>query len=329
LRDASGQKSDQKGKILLDLLKNGVSQGKIVCPISEATFIEILKQAHTPARRIATARLVDELSLGVGLISTEFRAKTEIARFIYANEKRSSLYPLEELVWTKTAYALGYRHPVVDGLSPSELLLLQKGFVDELWGQSFSDLISHLGEIEYSEKTQLEMAARKVAVGIRDNVGTLTTFANLYRDEVGGVVDVYGSAAMDVVDDLAVRRGFVPFPKGSEERKDFERQWHNVLFWTLLSKKMDSALRTMVSAASLHAGLRWNRRTKFEANHFYDFDHAIAAVSYCDAFFTEGFISNLVNSGNVRLGKLNGCRTTADIDEAIEITQDMLNNDRP
>src|SRR5688500_947044 len=41
---------------LLDLLRTGVQSGRLICPIGDSTFFEILKQADADTR-LATARL--------------------------------------------------------------------------------------------------------------------------------------------------------------------------------------------------------------------------------------------------------------------------------
>ena len=57
------------------------------------------------------------------------------------------------------------------------------------------------------------------------------------------------------------------------------------------------------------------------ANHFFDFEHATGALAYCDAFFTEGFLANLVNAKHINLSQLNGCQTTNSADEAVRIVR--------
>lgn len=127
-RDAAAGASEEveKGE-MLSLLRRGVADGTLVCPISESTFIELMKQANTPTLRIATAVLIDELSLGVSLISSNMRIGTEIAHFIYTHSDRGNLYGMQDLVWTKLAYALGYMHPHMEMLDGETELRLQKG----------------------------------------------------------------------------------------------------------------------------------------------------------------------------------------------------------
>jgi hypothetical protein len=54
---------------LLSLLREGVAEDSIFCPISDTTFAELLKKADVESRRLAAA-LIDELSIGVTLIPT-------------------------------------------------------------------------------------------------------------------------------------------------------------------------------------------------------------------------------------------------------------------
>lgn len=74
-----------------------------------------------------------------------------------------------------------------------------------------------------------------------------------------------------------------------------------------------------INSRWMHAALRWNKGTRFTSNHLFDFEHASAALSYCDAFFTEGFVANIANARHTQLTTLNGCRTTSSPQEAVEI----------
>ena len=64
--------------------------------------------------------------------------------------------------------------------------------------------------------------------------------------------------------------------------------------------------------------------TNFKENHFYDFEHAAAALAYCDAFLTEGFLTSLANARHTGLCGINDCRVTADVDEAVTIVREFV-----
>lgn len=109
---------------LLASLRQRVSEGDAICPISESLFIELLKQSDLETRR-ATAELIDELGKGVTLIAHPTRVATEIAHFIYAQAKRN-VYPLEALVWTRLSYVLGEQHPATEAFDPAEMLVIRR-----------------------------------------------------------------------------------------------------------------------------------------------------------------------------------------------------------
>ncbi|WP_296560966.1 hypothetical protein [Pigmentiphaga sp.] len=57
----------------------------------------------------------------------------------------------------------------------------------------------------------------------------------------------------------------------------------------------------------MHAAVRWNKGQKFKANDFFDYQHAAAAVGYCDAFFTEHPLCSALTRSDLALDTLYGC----------------------
>ena len=92
LRDASQGKGTATGRRLLAVLRRGVEDGVIFCPISEGVFLELMKQEDL-ASRLATAGLIDELSLGATLALEAERISTEIRYFLNWATRRSDPHP--------------------------------------------------------------------------------------------------------------------------------------------------------------------------------------------------------------------------------------------
>lgn len=65
LRDGMKEKND-KYSILYTILKELVKNGKIVCPLSFSVYSEVSKQSDKETR-IMTAKIIDELSLGISV----------------------------------------------------------------------------------------------------------------------------------------------------------------------------------------------------------------------------------------------------------------------
>src|SRR3712207_6032570 len=106
-RDAAlGVRTNPEARKLLHFLRRGVANGTLICPIGGSTFSELMKQRYSEGRRIGTARLMDELSLGVAIIPTRLVTGTEIARSFHAAAKLPT-HEMQELVWTKVAFVLG------------------------------------------------------------------------------------------------------------------------------------------------------------------------------------------------------------------------------
>src|ERR671915_135308 len=86
LRDcAAGRNKDPAAQELLQRLRKLVQDGKAFCPIGESTFCEFLKQDDVNSR-LETARIVDELGLGVALLEHRTRLGTEISHFVHSTE---------------------------------------------------------------------------------------------------------------------------------------------------------------------------------------------------------------------------------------------------
>ena len=131
VRDAAlGVRTDPASRKLLHHLRRGVANRRLVCPISASMFLELMKQPYTPGRRIGTAELIDELSLGVSMIPPQIMTGTEIRAFLLRAKGETDLYSMQELIWTKVAYVLGDTYPSVAELPASDELLhgVQVGF---------------------------------------------------------------------------------------------------------------------------------------------------------------------------------------------------------
>lgn len=319
----AGTETDPDVIELLRLLREGVLAGKLVCPVGASTFIEVMKQANTETRRLATARLVDELSLGFSITESRGRVGTEIAHFFYKSSGGHDLHAMSDLIWTKLSYALGHVYLNPEGFDPETGRLLQKGAFDEIWNASLTTIVTQIGD-RWERSEDLVKAAQQINADIKTHAPQLVSYRATYRDEIVGCLDICQDMAADVMAAMAKRQGVTPPAPGSAQWNEAGRLCRNLLILAFEKPETRYALRTIHAQASCHAGLRWDRGTNFTENHIYDFEHAAAAVAYCDAFLTEGFLSKLINDGHVRLTELNGCRTTADKTEAVAIVQNLF-----
>ncbi len=119
-------------------------------------------------------------------------------------------------------------------------------------------------------------------------------------------------------------QGIEPPPSESAQARALVNKCKNLLLRAFSKDGTKNALRTIHIHACLHANLRWNKSRQFEANDFHDFNHAAAALAYCDAFLTERSLHTLATAKNTNLESINGCRVTNSVGEAIQILEDCL-----
>ncbi|MEW5425241.1 hypothetical protein [Amorphus sp. 3PC139-8] len=315
LRDAVRTGSENAALRLFYLLREKTRAGAIFCPISENTFVELMKQSDSISRD-ATGKLIDELSLGVTLISEDMRVASEVTHFFVKCSGEAELLPLEELVWCKLSYVLGIIHPTQTVFDQATELAIQKAFFDHMWTIPLTRLVELVGDAEIPGR-DLSKLASNLNTAIAAHAYELRSFRQAYRTEVRGAVDMGGGFAADTIPEIAATRGITLPEPTCEERKLAEKDCKNLMAAALEQGKAQDQLRTMHILASLHASLRWNKGQKFVSNGIFDFHHATAALAYCDAFFTEGPLCAMIKQKHLQLDKQFGCHVTADIEDAI------------
>lgn len=300
---------------LLSSLTSGVRSGRLICPISDALFLELMKQTD-PATRGATAKLIDDLSCGVSLSPGPTRTATEVAHFFHANVGHD-VHALEHLVWTKVPYVLGVQHPAHEAFPEDEQFVIQKAFFDHLWEVPLSTMVDTIGSAWPFGSHYADLAERLN----RDNAThalAMKSFAQVYRDEINGVLELAAPIATEVLASMA-RKALGPSVNPSaEELEATTRQCLALLRAAVRKPVGKQALRTLHIGALLHAALRWNRRQKLDANDLFDFHHAEAALGYCDAFLTDGPMHSLLMPRHLGIESGFTCRVISSIEAAAD-----------
>lgn len=306
---------------LLSSLTAGVRSGRLVCPISDALFLELMKQTD-PATRGATAKLIDDLSCGVSLSPGPTRTATEVAHFFHANVGHD-VHALEHLVWTKVPYVLGVQHPVYEVFPEDEQLVIQKAYFDHLWEVPLSTMVETIGNA-WSPAPHFGDLATQLNRENAAHAASIKSFAQVYRDEINGVLEVAAPIAADVLQDMA-RKALGPGIEPSvEQRETTVRQCLGLLRAAVRKPVGKRALRTLHAGALMHAAVRWNRTQKIDANDLFDFHHAEAALGYCDVFLTDGPMHTLLKQRHLAIEQEFPCRVMSSVGEAAEWARDRF-----
>ena len=321
VRDAAlGLRNDAAALKLLHLLRRSVERGKTVCPVSDSVFMELMKQPLSEDRRIGTARVVDELSRGVALVTSQIRTGTEIYQALHQlMGQPEPLLPMQELVWTKVCHILGPRYPVSPEIEPSLMVYLQKTTTDRLWEASLTDMIEQCGDHggpaeDYRLLTEDTNRQRDLYAD------EITSYEAAYDIELRGAIDAASVVAAEVLIAIGEKAGLgVAPPPGQETSEPMLNLARNTLLHAFRKGGAAKTVRTLHIETALHAMLRVEKKRRFKPNDWHDFRHAAAALAYCDLFFTEGPLHELVARPKLALLGLNGCKVASASDDAIEL----------
>jgi hypothetical protein len=314
---ATGERSAPDDIALLALLKKEVASGTAFCPISESTFAELLKQKDA-ATRLATAQLIDELSLGISLVPFDERIELELEDFIHSKGEKRDLVPIRRLVWSKLSYVFGHVHPTDTGFDRATELALQKAFFDHMWTLSLSEIVRTLGGAMPPD-IAFDRLAGRLNAGNAEHAHELKSFPKTYAIELKGVLKLIAPSGAGIVSDMAERAYGLSMPREGIEWFDLVQKWEIFLFGALEQDEGKNILRTLHINTCLYAAVRWNKAQQLEANDFHDFHHACAALGYCDVFLTERSLKAMVTANHIALDVFYGCRVASNVKEALTL----------
>ena len=317
LRDASQGRGTTTSRHLLSVLRRGVEEGVVFCPISEAVFIELMKQEDL-ASRLATASLIDGLSLGATLALETERISTEIRYFVNWVNGRGNPYPMGHWVWRKIGCVLGPVRPNPPALDSTGRLDFQKLFFYRMWTISLREMVESMDDgegpdLDPDQGIKVTDINRETA----RHADELHSFEQAYNNEARGIADSFGDVAASAMVSLAARDGIVLSQPSPEDRLEAENLWKHALFYALKKNKARDVLRTLHIDASLHAAFRWDKRRELHSNDLDDFTHAKAALAYCHAFFTERSLRSVITSKPLALDRLYDCHVATGEDDAL------------
>ena len=296
-----GRLLDPSSMRLLDYFLLQARNHEIICPISESVFIEMLKQQDLRTRR-KTAELIDELSSGITLASEPTRIGTEIAHFFYSQDKRSSVYPLKWLIWSKLSHVFGDMYPRNTGLSPDRELIMQKVMFDQIWECSLTEVVNMIGDkkVPVFDLKDLALEANEAIAKVSDK---FQSYKQVFEQELAGSLNSYFPVAQKILEDI------------------FERGGHIMPVQTSRKAGIANLSPTLHIHALCNASVRWDKKRKLKGNDFYDFHHAAAAIPYCDVFLTENPLRALLEQNHLKINQDFGCRIISSVSEAVNFLE--------
>ena len=327
LRDAAAGRPQKPIHVeLLRTLRSGVHSGALLCPCSDSAFFEILKQTDRDTR-LATARLIDALSLGITIQNARDRLRTELVRFLFNTVvHQTDPGPPIEHVWVKIGHVLGTAHPVFSDVDPQENLAIAKAFFDVMWQVTLEELLTDTPLPRDSMDLDFQNIAARTTDNSAAHMAEMKNFKSVYLAEIRGFFEVHAEAVQAALQQMIPPDAPMPTEAQAESQS---RLFTNVFSNIFKYEKAGTSLPTAQIVSGLYAVIRWHYRQRpFDANDFYDFYHAAAALPYCDYFLTEQFLGTALTTPPLSLGKHFGTTVVWEEASAIEALRRAAHSSR-
>lgn len=314
---------------LLETLQMKVAQGTIVCPAGEAVFAELMKNRSMDAR-LQVAALVEELSCGVAIQNVWDRVHHEFAAVMLPDKT----IPPREYVWTKLPFIYGHPRPQPK-VPPETLLIMQKGFFDTMWYQPFTEIVQLAGD-DLRDTRDYETTASRINDDSIQFEHELKSYQDAFEAEArGSAFHLQDAEILKILRDVGASQG-VPYPDMTQKQRSDLISMARHIVGTGLANRTPAAvdkMRSLMVMTCLHATFRWdmknsgkNRkggRTTIKGNDLFDFDHAAAAIGYCDYFFTERQLYRRLTRPEVGIETIYPCKPAFGVEAALEIARSL------
>lgn len=320
LRDVRLKRSRCKSTSeLLSRIEELVKAGKAICPLNADVFFEVFKQNDRHTLQ-ASVELMDDLSCGICLLPLTERIPAEVFHFMEANRKGTDkVFRLDELMWTKAAYIIGFVTPSFSEMSDQDSLRIQKEFADDLWTIRLKDMLRTMSvDKAASKRFAFPDISSELNEGKMSSLDEHKSFKSLFLCEVQGMLDVHKPEFASLMRYLYERDTGKALTQVEAANDDSGQLIANLIYHAFRLNKVErDALPSIRIGAALHSALRWDRNRNYKSNDLFDFRHAEAALSYCDYFFTEKSLCHLVQNRNMKLSETFECQVHHRAEDAL------------
>jgi len=294
-----------------------VENGKVIFPISQRIFSEIIKQSDQNSFK-KTVQLIDKLSMGVTLISEEERIYEEIYRFIYQHIGQSNnIYEKEICVWTRMVYILGFFYPQNEDTT----FEIQQKFFDDIWDIPLSKMMETMGFEKIQSFPKLEDISGTLNIDKITYATENKTIQQLYMNEVGGMIDFLKNDIHKIMVRLYEINTNSEY-YGNKDQSDPNNLMANSIYNCFLYNKIGLFFPTIDINARLHTMIRWDRGRKYKPNDLHDIGHASSALPYFDYFFTERSLCSLITAE--KYDQKYSCKVAWKDDDVLDLLNALL-----
>jgi len=277
-------KTDKVWIDLYMLIKQKIDEGKIFCPLSLPIFLELLRQID-PVSKKKTAKIMQTLSLGVGLEFFEDRVYNDFIDFF---SKDKSPHPL----FGNASFILGI--PNVSDINQKSLKSLYY-LISNFDFQFFSSLVTNDSFDKNLEDKEFEDWAESLNK-LKESIST--NEKKYWIEEVLKYIpQTFNELSLKAYNQSLKEQGKQPLPNYEE----IEQICAGTISYFLTNIKdfHDGKLDFLYIYCILLSFLLNQKERKIQPHDCYDVIHAAEAISSCDYYFTERFFTNLISTNKV------------------------------
>lgn len=287
-------------KTLLTLIEL-VNRGKVICPLSLPTFLELLKQTD-PRTRVAMSEVITALSDGIALCSIEQLVELEVRRL--TARRLGEKFP-EFQIWTKNIFVAGEMLPSGPAFTEEQNSWLTRSYIDLQWNLPFSEVVRSSDPAavwpnwkdmvdahnrDFAELRKLKLARKD----LRDREVALAFHTWGFRDCLTRVAQ----ETVRDYPDLVARSMKQP------ERGTQKQDLHMIAPAQILGG---------INAVYVNSGQKI-----LKENDIFDSLHAAFALPYCDIFAGDGGLCHALLEGKNRFDKAYNATVCRNADELLE-----------
>lgn len=307
-------------------LKLAVDSGRIWCPAYASVYSETMKQ--NPSRRVDTARIIDRLSGGIAIRHSGQRSMIEFSHWVWTSLLGDqTLGPLHQYVWTSTGSILGEAIPLETGFGSRVDRAIQKSWVDLQHTLSLEECFTIYFEQGVPASLDDDSAFQLYKTLMSKRTKSVhNTFEYVFEAELRGMLDVISDNVILFAQDLVKQGKFVSLGDNCDDMSvsELAANLNAIAHSGLRLGRVTTGLPYLHISASIHALVR-RIGQPYQKGDTHDFQHAASALPYCEAFFTEKKLANLLRRDPVYLDKIYGCAVLNNRDEIVNYLEEINN----
>lgn len=298
-----------------NILSDLVVAKKVCCPINNSVFWELFKQDNQTSR-LLTAKVIDFFSGSVTLAFNNEIDELELQYYIRENLfNENNLPSIKKYIWVKIPFVMGTLIPQAPYLTEK----MRCDCFDYFWNTPLEKMI----DIPNQNLQLLPLNKNGLVAELNDgkfkHANQVKSLSNLFEKELKGVLSVFEEQVNDYFSNLKMFQPATVKKLQEELLIKTPKELCNNILNDVLNRRINKHFPRIVITSSIHAMMRWNKNRRYKANDFYDFQHASAALSYYDYFFTERSLKELVVSKPFELSKKYGCIVENEISKINQI----------